>query len=69
MSTISNGVIKSLRVIGDSLVPYENGASFIADPTREILSFGDVIEKEFEDAVRLLLLEPDDLLCVNWVYI
>lgn len=69
MSTISNGVVKSLRVIGDSLIPYEHGASFIADPTREILSFGDVIEKELEDAVRLFLVEADDLLRVNWVYI
>lgn len=51
MSTISNGVVKSLRVIGDSLVPYEHGASFIPDPTREILAFGDVIKKELEDAV------------------
>lgn len=56
-------------MIGDSLIPYEHGASFIADPTREILSFGDVIEKELEDAVRLFLVEADDLLRVNWVYI
>ena len=67
MSTISNGVVKSLRVIGNPLVPYKDGPSFIADATREILSFGNVIEKELEDAVRLFLIEADDLLCVNWV--
>jgi hypothetical protein len=56
-------------VIGDSLVPYKYSASFITDPTREILSLGDVIEKEFEDAVRLFLVKTNDFLRVDWVYI
>jgi hypothetical protein len=54
-------------VIGYSLIPYENSASFIADPTREVLSFGDVIKKKLENTVGLFLIESDDFLRVDWV--
>lgn len=36
MSSISNWVVRSLRVIGYPLIPYEDSASFIADLTREV---------------------------------
>jgi hypothetical protein len=67
VSSISNRVVKSLRVIGYSLIPYENSARFIADPTREVLSFGDVIKKKLENTVGLFLIESDDFLRVDWV--
>jgi hypothetical protein len=54
-------------VIGYSLIPYENSTSFIADPTREVLSFGDVIKKKLENTVGLFLIESDDFLRVDWV--
>lgn len=67
MSAVSNGVVECLRVIGDSLIPYKNCASFIADSTREVLSLGDMVEKEFENTVGLFLVKSDDFLRVDRV--
>lgn len=67
MSSISDRVVKGLRVISDPLIPYKDSACFIANPARKVLSLGDVIKKELENTIGLFLVEPDNLLRVNWV--
>lgn len=59
VATLAGGVVESLGVVGNALVPHEDGAGFVANAALEVLSLGDVVEEEAEEVVGFLLVEAN----------
>lgn len=61
-------IIRYPCVRGEPVVPERNRSLLPFDADLEILSKGDVLEKQLEDSVRLFVFEPDDALSETRVH-
>lgn len=59
MATLASRIVQSLGMVGDALVPHEDGAGFIADAALKVLSFRNMVEQEVEKIVGLFLVKAD----------
>jgi hypothetical protein len=51
MPAVADRIVERLRVVRHTLIPHENGASFVSYPAGKVLTFGDVVEQKPKDAV------------------